>query len=357
MADAKLLTIESFKWMGGANTRTVTSLNTTTPKVGFVFQAPRADTFTHIGLGQTNFLGTPGTNNFRVTLCSVDGSGLPSSDVGSTATLFTPTNVGQAWVWIQLGTPYTCTPGQFLAVVIEAVTPDNANLIAVSRNLLNIGRGHGIPYELTSNGSTWTKMTTVNATSTWGVKSANYVYGFPTATTPGTSTVAVDGDRAVTKFNLPTTFGSSFRVLGFRSYGVTADAGGSYKVGLWNSAGTLLQGGTSYDSDLFDTADGTQRGAEFYFTDTTLPTLKFGTDYYIGFQGVGTTSVFLSQINCTNAADLAAFPLGTNVYSSSLVQSLQSTWIDNPLARPFIDIILDDWTVNPAPLSRVFTDF
>lgn len=340
MADALNLTLASLPLSSSGLAITNQVLAVSLPRYAVMFSMPRAETITHLGYRQGVTTGTPGTNNFRATLMDLDSSGLPNADIGSTATTFTPTGGDDGtWKWITLANSYAATRGQYLASVFDTVSADNSHNISIWQYDTQFYT-NGLPYYATHNGSAWSKVSTTARAPIWGLKcSSGNVYGTPVASST-TSTTNTSGNRVAAKFTLPAGWGSTFKVLGFRVRTTAPQASGTFGVGIWNAAGTLLQGATGYDSDYSASPSAPNLNLTYYFTDTTLATLDFGTAYYIGLQSAG-THVRMSTFDLAASGDAVALPLGGNVCLSTWNGS---AWSDTATAIPAIDLILDDIT-------------
>lgn len=156
-----------------------------------------------------------------------------------------------------------------------------------------------------------------------------------------TRSASTVGHRQAMKFNIPSTWFSTFKVLGVRFVGSIAGAAGKTPVvALW-SASSVLQTMT-LDSDVGGGTTAGTRNSEFIASGT-LATLNTGTDYYIGLEVADATNggVLINGVQLAEADDRLCFPLGTQVCFSTYNGS---TWTDDATVRPFVELILDDIT-------------
>ena len=311
-------------------------------KVAWVFYAQEDATVTHVGFRQGVKTGTP-TNGYRMMLQGVSTStGQPDgTDIGggspTASATFTPGTDG-TWQWIALANSYATTRGTAYAIVIENTGDQSAANISVTTVDGNIGFGTTVPYSTTYASSTWTKGSSAFRCPVWGYKSSTQVFGRPYASAAIATAVTTSGNRVAMKFTLPAGWGSTFKVIGARGKLRGPATGTSFVFGLWNAAGTALQSIT-LDSDIL--RSGTQVDMELWFSGT-LATLDFGTTYYIGLESVSSSSVAISCIDVSNAADRDAWPLGENrcyaVWDGSDWDAETTTKL------PAVELILSDIT-------------
>lgn len=304
-------------------------------------------TITHAGYRQGTTTGTPASGSYKIGLYTVDGSGLPTAtDLGGgspTEVTFQPSSADDGKiVWVALTNSVQIARGTVFSVVLQNNANTSANGITVAYRASNLGMmvNSGSPYELTYSGGSWTKGSSGFRQPVFCWKSSSQVYGFPFQSSGASSTTSTSGNRVALKFTLDAAWGDTFKLAGFRGVFRTGVAGGSYGVGLWDSSGTLLAGANTYDTDQVRST-GNNAINEFSFADTTLPTLTFGTTYYIGVESVSSSTVGSYLVNFTNANDMLALPLGSNACYSTWNGS---AWSDITTSRPLVDLIFDDIT-------------
>lgn len=310
--------------------------------IGWVFQPFNADPITHLGFRYGTRTGTPPT--YSITLETIDGTGLPTgTDVGGgspTLTAFTPpasTAWDSTWRWVALTNSYTPTRGQVLASVIRysSGTIDGSNNSSFTRNMLSQSNITGFPYPVTNSAGTWSK---VNIGPTFGWRTASGRYGHISQAAYSTTTANTAGHRQLMKFRLPSGEGSTYKVIGAAGTVRVGSASGSYKLILTDSSGTILQE-TTFDADQ-DSAVATIGPRQFYFDDSTLQDLTYGTDYYIGFEVIS-GQVGIAGITLAEAADREAFPSGLD---RCLGTSTGGAITDTTTVLPLLEIIMDDIT-------------
>lgn len=318
-------------------------------------QYPWADAITHCGFRYGLRTGTPVQH--KIGLQGVDGSGNPDGTYkggGSPASgTFTPpadTTWNGVWQWIALANSYTpATPGEDLAIVIEPVgTPDGSNNSSFTYILTGTGQAGriGHPYGLTqSNAGVWTH---VAGSPFFGVKSATRMFSHGGAASAFyTTTMGTNGHRQALRFKLASGWGSTFKVIGVRWLITTPIPGQTYKLGLWE--GTTEHQVVTRDSDFTQVATATSWAFfETYFDDAPV-TLNYGTAYYIGMERVA-SACGINGLSLSNAAELASFPGGAEMYYSTFDGS---SWTDSQVMRPAIDLILDGITVPVASTNPV----
>lgn len=312
--------------------------------IGWGFQAYSADPITHVGVRYGARTGTPPT--YIASLQGLNTSGLIDGTVkggGSPASVtFTPpadTSIDGLWQWYTLANSYTPTRGEFLAVAIEysSGTINGSNCSSFTRSITGVMGSTsptvGFPSVQTKTGGTWAKN---NLAPLFGYRTASGRYG-GIAQSTYTTNIGTSGQRSAMKFNLPSGWGNTYQLSGAMC--CCRVASGSMIFGLWNSAGTQLASAT-VDVDYF-TSTFTDLSCKFLFSNSTLPTLDFGTDYYIGWESVSSSSVGLRGFVLADAADRSAFPNGTNRCFSSWNGS---AWSDTTTIMPMCSLIFADIT-------------
>jgi hypothetical protein len=311
--------------------------------LGWAFQADSADPITHLGFRYGARTGTPPTYSIR--LEGLDASGLPDgTDVGGgspTAVTFTPpadTSINGLWQWKTLTNAYTPTRGQFLCETIRysSGTIDGSNNSSFTNYYTNRTPLRNFPYALTLASGSWSKVSTG---ANFGYRTASGRYGYITQSHSATTTANTAGHVAGGYFTLPSGWGDTFKLLGIEISGRFGATAGSCKISLYNTSGTTLQSVT-VDADHIAAAAGTAAPARFYFADTTLATLSFGTKYYVGVEVVSGTCGVNGYV-LAEAADASSFGNGTN---RGLVTYNGSSWTETDTTIPLIELILADIT-------------
>jgi len=317
------------------------SLDAADESIAFCFHAQTTDPITHVGL---RFISRTGTTSlsYVVSLEALDASGNPDGVALASAVISAPGNssLNGVWQWIALSSSYSPSAiGQPLAVVVRysSGTISGSNFVSFTSLWPGFGHssGNGFPYRSTLTASAWTKSDNSFA---YGYKTASSVYGKP-AQALFTTTTSTTGQRQAAKINIPTTFGTSFKIRGVLALIRAANASQSYKIGIWNSAGTELASAIGTDADQSSTV-AAEATVEAFFS--SMPTLTTGVDYYYGIESVSGSTVGLRGQTMASADDRAAFPLGLHRCLSTWNGS---SWTDDTTTLPMLELILDDITV------------
>lgn len=311
--------------------------------IAVTFQAVTADAITHLGFRIGDRTGTPPT--YIIGLEGRDSSGFPDGTYlggGSPASAtFTPPADGSwnsSWRWIALTNSYTPTRGEILTMTIRyssgTVNGSNCQTAFYSHGMRKLRRGFPKPMLLTA--GTWANN---SAPASFGYKTASGVYGQVAVTVSTGSAASTSGHRRAMYFTLPAGFGDTFQIAGVCFEFQIPAAGGTTKVGIWNAAGTELSSVTLDTDDLVvNSSDGQ---IECYFQDSTLPTLTFGTKYYIGVECLSSVSVNSRYVTMTSANDINSVPLGANIGYASWNGS---AWTEDALSYIPMRLIFADVT-------------
>lgn len=344
MADALLsVMFNSHGWEVPGNFSNF-SLDATNDGLAHTFQPNSTDPITHLGFRYGVRTGTPPT--YIIGLESADASGLPNGTYlgGGTpaSSTFTPpadSSWDGLWKWEAIDNAYTPSRGQVLALTIRysSGTVDASNFSSYSRTVQGIRAvfGNLFPCNLTLIAGTWAKQ----SGQLFGYRTASGRYGMLFQSFY-TTTTTTSGERSAMHFTVPTTWASTFKVLGadlvFRSPAATTTS----KLGLWDSSGTMIQEVT-IDSDIFRAA-ATANPSQVFFDESSLTALDAGTKYYIGVESVSSSEVGLRGYQLAEAADRSAFPNGTN---RGLSTWDGATWTDSDTVLPMVAPILSEVTV------------
>lgn len=304
---------------------------------------PEAATLTHGGFRYGARTGTPPT--YRISLQSLDASGLPDSGAVLASQTFTPpadTSWDGTWQWVQFSATYAAAAGERVALVVDysSGTVDGSNNSSFTRRDTGIAPARaGLPFNVTDTTGSWAKATDAGF-PVWGVKSAGATYGFPLKTFTGT-TVSSTGNRAAKKFTIPSGVCSTFTIVGLRLIAQgPATGANTWNLAIWNAAGTELAG-VSIDGDVISSPANAQRSVVVYFDDSPV-TFNAGTAYYAGIERAG-SNIILYSLTLDSAAERTAFPLGTNC---SLSTWNGSAWSDDDTSLPLVELILGDMTAS-----------
>jgi hypothetical protein len=322
------------------------TLDASNDGTGAVFRASDENAITHLGFRYHQRVGTPPTYIIGLEGVSTT-TGLPDGTYvggGSPASgTFTPpadTTWDATWQWVALSNAYTPSRNEVLALTIRhssgSVDGSNHGIFTRADSNFNLNQ----PYALALTAGTWAL--SANA-PVFGVRTASSRYGSIIKGVYSTRSASTAGHRQAMAFTLPSGHGDTFKVRGMRFYGSLAAAGGKTPLfELWDGSGVLSSGTNSVDADINSSVSTSVRSHELYLAGT-LPTLSYGTKYYIGLEVVDAVNagVQLGGIQLASADDLAAFPGGSNVHLATFDGS---SWTDDTTVRPAAELILEDIT-------------
>lgn len=320
------------------------TLNESTDKVEFIIQAPEADTITKLGFRFGVLTGNSPT--FRISLQGVtdanpDGTIKQNAGNNCAATFTCTSMTTLTWQWITLDYSYTCTRGENLAIVIEysSGTIDGSNNASFCVGWDMITSRQGKPYSIQNNAGTRSYFAN---TPLYGLASATRTYGNVVQSYTNSTFDSNDSpDEIGMAFTLPAGMGDTYKVAGVRFYSSGPAVGTTFKVLLYNDT-TVLQEIT-VDSDSVRSAASGHRIIEIWFSETTLATLNFGTQYIIALQPQETTTALGN--NCvilSTSADLDCHPGGTDFYQVTRVDL--GSWTHLQDRRPPMELILSEVT-------------
>lgn len=331
----------------------------------FVFDTRTTNTITHLGFRYGARTGTPPT--FIIGLEGVSTTtGFPDgtykTNGGNCSGTFTPpadTSWDGLWQWVALSNTYPPTLTERLALTIRhsSGTVDASNNSSFTTNWSNLAPVlASLPYAVRNTGGTWASQTSAPG---FGVRTANERYGAIIPNLYTTRSASTIGHRQAMHVVLPAGFGSTYRVLGIRACASVASALGKAPLAkIWSASSALAS--KTIDTDQIGSAtSGAYRTIETYFD--TAVNLNFGTDYYFGFEVADAASagVLIYGTQYASADDKATDESGAYC---SLATYNGSSWTDDNTVRPWMELILDDWTepsggggiIMPAR-SRVFS--
>lgn len=332
-------------WTAGAFSFSSFALNQATDALEFIFQARDAITITKGVFRYTSRTGTPPT--YQISLQGVDGSGNPDGTIkggGSPvqATFTPPANA----TWdgtvrrITFDNAYAAGRGEWLAMVIKysagAVDASNFSTITARTDYLEGIRNQ--PYAIQNDNGTRTRQTFMPI---FGYESASRVYGRPLKNTVAGTAVQETStpDEVGMKFTLPAAWGTTYKVVGLR-VNLNIGNNSSWNWRLYDTDGSTVLQNVDVDSD-FKSA-GNIANNVFFFDETTLSSLSFGSTYRLSLLGPTGVNQTLNYIEADQAADWDAWP-GGQIYSWT-ERTDAGAWTDTAVRRPLMALIIDDWT-------------
>jgi hypothetical protein len=275
----------------------------------------------------------------------VDASGNPDGTIkggGSPASAsFTPpasTAWDNTWQWVTLDNSYAAVRGERLAVVISYVSgtvdASNNSQYSISGDYWFPSANH-FPYVISNNAGTRSRG---QRTPCWGYGSSGTAYGWPSANKVArVLNSSTTPDEYGLRFLLDSGFGSTYQIIGAR-VGVQTGATADFKIILYD--GTTVLQDVTVDSDYNNVAT---HMATWFFDETTLSALNFGSVYRLAIQPTTTANDTVYGFSVAANADLAAYAGGIEFYGSHRTDA--GAWTDVNTERPFIVPILADWTV------------
>lgn len=321
--------------------------------------ANSSETITKVGYRHTTTTGTPATDSYRIGLQGVsDTTGDPDGTWvnGNAYVDFTPSSADNGkFIWKTLANSASLTRGQKVALVLTRIAAtDASNCINVGYQSARVAARSGFPTPLTHNGTSWTPSSTGYPTMAYA--SATNYYGFPAS-----SIINVNAFGSTTEvgesFTVPTSRCSTCVLLGFRWWGKTGGTGAKTIIGSLYSApvsGSIAQIASTIqvDADLEAINGSSDRLHEFWFQDSTLPTLTAGTQYAVGIATTTASEMDLLALTVENAADLAAFydnDMGIAFVTRTLTSYPPSgddtnNFTETATKRPYIELVFGDLT-------------
>jgi len=313
------------------------TIDASTEKTAAVFNMPYALTISHCGFWYGARTGTPPT--YRISIQGVDASGNPDGTIkggGSPASAtFTPpadATWNTQWKWVALSNSYSAAAGEVLAVVIDysSGTIDASNCSSMMGTATYCGDDRlSFPNSQFYSGAAWTKS---QDTPLFAVKDSTptKVFGrLMESLTPKTDS------RSALKFNIPSTFCSTFKIRGAKMR-LGSVAGNTFTFGLW---GASVLRDITVDTDTIK--PGSVGNAELYFDEASLQTLNAGTDYYIGVEQAAGVCSFYCQLYDAEVGQRLGMPFGTSCCYSGWDGAV---WTDDATVVPIVILLFEDIT-------------
>ena len=260
------------------------TLNQSTDKAEVVFEAFEDATITRLGLR----IGTiTGSVTCKIGLQSVDSSCNPDGTFlssGNASATFNPSSLSWSsgdWRWVTLDSTVDVTRGTKYAWVVEYSSGTLGSQV-MNHYAGGWGGTSGAPFAITNDNGSRTRQG--NAIPIFGYGSSTKAYGFPLKSiTEINFNSGSTPDEYAIAWNLPTQFGSTYKVVGVR-FGAfrVASAGQTWTMTLYDSDDTTVLQQAQKDSDYWDGATNI-RGSTFLFDESTLSALNTGSNYMISF--------------------------------------------------------------------------
>lgn len=316
-------------------------LNTDTTKITWFFQIPESVTITQLGFKYGARKGSPPT--FRISLRQSNPDGTPGLTNLAT-TVFRPPqddSWNKTFQWVTLDFPYAAVRGEFLCATLEyasgSISGSNNSSFEYAIANTHFSRGW-FPYVTLQNGAD--ARSTVAGVFGW--RSNSRIYGLPAQTLEFNDVNFPK--QAGLRFLLKNGFGSSYSLAGARFQGRLSQAAGkSFDMVLYNAENVELARGT-FKSGWSSQPLAADCVFEFLFQNLTLPTLDFGTDYFLAFAPNEIDTKFnIRVIVLPGNVELIALPGAKEFYYAERADSSQA-WDEQKNRRPIVDLIPGDWS-------------
>lgn len=337
---------------GTAPTISTFTFNNSGDKAYYIWQTDRTTALTNACIYYSARVGTPPT--FKIGLQGVGATGLTDSTYkggGSPASkTFTPpadTSIDGTEQCYTFDNAYTPGRGEFLTLMVEysSGTIDASNGFTIGAAWNQFEPRMGFPYAVTVNdGGAAAKASPWPNFSVGG--SGFNVGGVITATNQVSFSSDSTWDEYGIYFNLPTGWVQTFTVKGvICGWCGSAATGKTLTLSLY-SASTAQQTVT-LDTDYAPVASSAERWHKYYFDESSLTTLNSGQAYRVTFTANQTALNFnVRTVVVSNTARWSGFPGADNFY---LTRRADAATFDGSgdvtTERPFIGLIIDDWTV------------
>jgi hypothetical protein len=330
----------------GTNTASVTSItiDATGDAAEWVFQAEEDATITDIGFRYTT-KGAGAPPLYTAALKNVT-SGVPGSTTHASGT-FTPPNDAtwnSTWQWIALGSSFNVTRGTKYGITISTAGTPNSDLFGLA---MPTGfTSYNFPCAILNNNGTRARQTGVPL---FAYRSASKTYGFPGLTFTNVS--YNDGsspDEHGIAFTLDAGIGDTYQISGVHLIAAVSSVVGNVTASLETTGGTVLATATLAKVEINST---TRRVVRFLFTGT-LPSLSFGTEYYLYFKSDDANNFQPSSITLPASADADAMPGGAQF--AYVTRNNGGSATEDATRRLIADLILADITEPVGGGTSVF---
>lgn len=333
--------LTGFDFTGGGVTKH--TLDGTTDALEFVFQAQEAITIVDLGFAYGNRTGT--CPAYRISLQGVTALGRADGTIKSSANAFvnfTPpatTAWDDTFRWQTLGASYTCTRGEFLAIVISyssgTINASNCSSFGYTQAS---SRGNQWPFPITVEAGVGTRR---QASPIYAYRSSSSTYGAPyQGHTMGNFSSDSSPDERALRFVIPVDICSTYTLAGVDLNIGNPAANKSFKIILYT--GTTVLQTLTVDSDQNQSVS-SNNWSEFYFQETTLSNLTAGSVYYLGFQPQETSNnLGITRQTVSTNTDFDAWPLGRTTYAA--IRTDAGAWTDVLTDRLVVSLIFGSFT-------------
>jgi len=346
----RFLTPNGGLWFVGNPTINVHTVDNAAEGVAWVFDAKTTDPITHVGFRYGSRTGTPptyiaGLEGASTTTGFPDGTYKTNSG-NCTATFRPPadTTWDSIWQWIVLDRSYTPTLGERLCFSIRYDTAalntiDGSNNSSFGFGWSNFGSNlNSFPYSTRNTSGSWANQ---GFPPLFGVRTVNDRYGGIVPALYSTRSSATIGHRVAMKVNIPGGFGDTYKVSGIRGpVSLASLASGRTPIAKIWQGNTVLASKSCDIDQIGQTTNNALRNYEATFETSVV--LNCGTDYYFGYEIADATSsgIILYGTQFNDAADNSDDGGAVCIMG----RSDGTTWTDDTTVRPWMELILDDFT-------------
>lgn len=328
-------------------------INSTTDAIEYIFQCQAACSITDLGYRYGVRSGTPCAQKFHLQGVNTSGRADGSDKTGATVSFTPPASTADDDLlkYRTLGTPYSCTGGEFLAAVLDDVsdgcTPTTVTAASSYSYNNNNWPDSAFPMVWTVDSGSGTAR---SGPVPFAYKCGSTVYGNPVQTLSafnfGSDSTP---DERGAYFKLPATSCSTAKLAGIRWNGYFSSAASSGVVAVYSglTSTSAVSGATvTLDTDAWAGLGSSRHNVAYFGTPATI---TCGSDYVVAIAPThtGGAEAALAYTQGSVAGDLSALALGTSMYYANRTDAA-SNWTTDTTIRPHIDLILTDIT---APSS------
>ena len=314
----------------------LSTINAANESMAWFFQVQESDIITSLGVRFATISGTPGT--YRISLRNILGNGTPSTSLITGESLTPISSWTNTFQWFDLTAPLSVGRGQFICMVLEHIS-GAAGSVQVWRTIQGDsgGRKRGFPYfSFTGSGGATVKE---GEAMVFGYRSSLRTYGLPLENieAPDVQSPAHRGMRVF----LNSLWGNTFKLRGCRFQGRLSDrAGRSVDMVLWQ--GTTELSRATFSGDVPPT-HGHDRQYDLRFTDSVMPDLSFGTEYFLTFAPQeADTNFAIRTLVLPSTQEMTSLPGSSSFYLVD--RHGLGSWTTSKNKRPMMNLYIEDWT-------------
>lgn len=332
----------------GFNTNTVV-VNASGMGFAIITTLHESATITSVATRLQAKAGTPGT--LQMSLQSVGTNGLPTGTIlasgNAKGTIDVNTVTAANWMEVTLTSAPTLNRGELFALVVESTgaTWSAGNTATLTTIINGLDEGSSFPYFTTISGGVHTK-SNQRQHECFKLYSSTKTYGNPIRASETSVNVTASLEIGL-RFNIPTTYGRFFRVVGVFGTYQTQNVGSTIDFDLklyeWNggSNSTALQVVSRNNQQFVDTSSARGTG-EFFFDEANLSVLETGKDYILSYATTSATAPIAATYMNVVDADKTAYFDGTWKYVTRT--SSTGSWSETADRWPSLEILVEDMT-------------